>query len=436
MYKTKLQEMCQKKKWGLPKYTYVKEGPDHNPSFKASVVVNGVTFDTTNDSSSSKDAQNHAARLAVFHFTNNSEPRGETITGRPGTEIHQAGNLQSNAKDFKNDELNQYKLMLQTYAQRCKLGMPVYSSKKKGPPHAPCFKATVFVEGHPYESQGSYKTLKEAEHAAAQVALLSFTADTFEENGSPPYKNILQELAQSEGFILPVYKTENSGEPHNLSFISTVEVEGETFQGTTAKSKKQAESNAARAAYTALMERKRSRTSNRSSSSPAYEALEVKPGSVFPTSVNAHKNFKSDCPLHLTQGANYRKQSIQEKDKYEASPIEKFPDYSKNSSQKFIESPASADMDNTTGNRDSNILPESTCLVSKGEQSSIIPPPDISSLSIGGPNLKKSNGTESYLLCNRFRVYTSIPNIDFPKDTVLLPIAEDQWVAVSLELRN
>lgn len=64
--------MCQKKKWGLPKYTYVKEGPDHNPSFKASVVVNGVTFDTTNDSSSSKDAQNHAARLAVFHFTNNS----------------------------------------------------------------------------------------------------------------------------------------------------------------------------------------------------------------------------------------------------------------------------------------------------------------------------------------------------------------------------
>ncbi|KAK1354488.1 Double-stranded RNA-binding domain [Heracleum sosnowskyi] len=420
--------MCQKKRWGLPKYTYVKEGPDHNPSFKASVVVNGVTFETTNDSSSSKDAQNDAARLAVFHFTN-SEPRGKTNSGRPGTEIHQA--LQSNAKEFRNDDLNQYKMMLQIYAQRNKLGMPVYSSKKEGPRHAPSFKATVFVERQPYESPGSYKTLKEAEHAAAQVALLSFTADTFQEKESPIYKNILQELAQSEGFILPIYKTENSCEPHNPSFISTVEVEGETFQGTEAKSKKQAESNAARAAYTALMERKRSRTAYSSSSSSAYEALEVKPGSEFPASV-----FKSECPLHLTQNASYRKQCIQEKDEYEASHTDSLPEYPKYSSQKFIKSPASADMNNTTGNRDSYISPESKCLLPKGEQSSIITPPDISSLTIGGPNLKKSDGTESYFLCNRFRVYTSIPDIDFPKGTVLLPIAEDQWVPVSLELPN
>lgn len=121
-------------------------------------------------------------------------------------------------------------------------------------------------------------------------------------------------------------------------------------------------------------------------------------------------------------------------DDHEVSPIESLPDYSRNRLQKFIESPASADMDNTTGNRDS---PESMCLSPTGEQSSsIITPPDLSSLSIGGPNLKKSNGTESYLLCNRFRVYTSIPDLDFPKGTVLLPIAEDQWVAVSLELPN
>lgn len=83
------------------------------------------------------------------------------------------------------DELNHYKLMLQTYAQRNKIGMPVYSSDKAGPPHAPCFKATVFIQGHPYESPGSYKTLKEAEHAAAQAALLSLTVDTFQEASSP-----------------------------------------------------------------------------------------------------------------------------------------------------------------------------------------------------------------------------------------------------------
>lgn len=83
------------------------------------------------------------------------------------------------------DDLNQYKMMLQIYSQRNKLGMPVYSSKKEGPPHAPSFKATVFIEGQPYESPGSYKTLKEAEHAAAQVALLSCTADTFQKARSP-----------------------------------------------------------------------------------------------------------------------------------------------------------------------------------------------------------------------------------------------------------
>ncbi|XP_017238811.1 double-stranded RNA-binding protein 1 isoform X2 [Daucus carota subsp. sativus] len=408
MYKTKLQELCQQKKWALPKYSYVKEGPDHNPSFKASVVVKGVTFDTEIASNSSKDAQNDAARLAVHHFTA-SEPEGETKTGQPGIELHQAGKLQSNATEFKNDERNQYKLMLQTYAQRNKLGMPVYSSDKKGPPHAPCFKATVYVEGHPYDSPGTYKTLKEAEHAAAQVALLSFTTDTFQKNCPPLYKNILQELAQSEGFIFPVYKTENSGEPHNPSFISTVEVEGEMFQGTVAKSKKQAESNAARVAYTAFMERKRSRTANSSSSSSAHETLEVKAG----------------------------KQCIQEKDDYEDCPTESLPDYSKYSLQKFIESPASADMDNTTGNSDSHFSPESIRLSSTGGQpSSIITPPDLSSLTIRSPTLKKSDETESYLLCNRYRVYTRIPDIDFPKGTILLPIAEDQWVAVSIELPN
>ena len=46
----------------------MKEGPDHNPCFTASVVVKGVTFDTTLHSNNIKDAQNDAAKLAVDHF--------------------------------------------------------------------------------------------------------------------------------------------------------------------------------------------------------------------------------------------------------------------------------------------------------------------------------------------------------------------------------
>lgn len=75
-----------------------------------------------------------------------------------------------------------------------------------------------------------------------------------EESG--PYKNRLQELAQEEGFCMPLYKTTNYGAPHKPIFKSTVELEGEIFHGKAASSKKQAELDAARVAYVALMERK------------------------------------------------------------------------------------------------------------------------------------------------------------------------------------
>ncbi|KAH0996601.1 hypothetical protein GBA52_020465 [Prunus armeniaca] len=69
MYKSKLQELCHGKKWGLPRYTAMKDGPDHNPAFKASVSVNGFSFDSPVACKSSKQAQNQAAMLAFLHFT-------------------------------------------------------------------------------------------------------------------------------------------------------------------------------------------------------------------------------------------------------------------------------------------------------------------------------------------------------------------------------
>ena len=70
------------------------------------------------------------------------------------------------------------------------------------------------------------------------------------------YKNLLQELSQKEGFLFPTYDTIKNGPPHDTTFLSTVEIGGEMFKGGEAKSKKQAEMNAAKAAYTGLTERK------------------------------------------------------------------------------------------------------------------------------------------------------------------------------------
>lgn len=69
MFKSKLQELCQNKKWRLPEYCCMRDGADHNPQFKASVVVNGTNFDSPPSCKSSKEAHNEAAKFAFLHFT-------------------------------------------------------------------------------------------------------------------------------------------------------------------------------------------------------------------------------------------------------------------------------------------------------------------------------------------------------------------------------
>ncbi|GFY98886.1 hypothetical protein Acr_13g0002870 [Actinidia rufa] len=54
--------------------------------------------------------------------------------------------------------------------------------------------------------------------------------------------------------------------------------------------------------------------------------------------------------------------------------------------------------------------------------------PDLSLMSIGASNTEKSVEMKNYLLCNRVRVFTCIPDIVFPKGTVLLPIDDCKWL--------
>ncbi|KAK1310288.1 Double-stranded RNA-binding protein 4 [Acorus calamus] len=60
---------------------------------------------------------------------------------------------------------------------------------------------------------------------------------------------------------MPLYKTRSVGESHLPTFSSTVEVEGENFDGENAKTKKLAEMNAATVAWTTLNKCKLSKVS-------------------------------------------------------------------------------------------------------------------------------------------------------------------------------
>jgi hypothetical protein len=66
------------------------------------------------------------------------------------------------------------------------------------------------------------------------------------------YKNLLQETAHRAGLKLPVYTTIRSGPGHVPVFSCTVELAGMSFTGEPARTKKQAQKNAAMAAWSSL----------------------------------------------------------------------------------------------------------------------------------------------------------------------------------------
>ncbi|GFZ13136.1 dsRNA-binding protein 2 [Actinidia rufa] len=152
-----------------------------------------------------------------------------------------------------------YKNQLQELAQRSCFNLPSYTCVREGPDHAPRFKAAVNFNGETFDSPNYCSTLRQAEHAAAEVALNSLSnrgpshsiaARILDETGV--YKNLLQEIAQRVGAPLPQYTTFRSGLGHQPIFTGMVELAGIIFTGEPAKNKKQAEKNAAMAAWTSL----------------------------------------------------------------------------------------------------------------------------------------------------------------------------------------
>lgn len=152
-----------------------------------------------------------------------------------------------------------YKNQLQELAQRSCFNLPSYACIREGPDHAPRFKATVNFNGETFESPVFCSTLRQAEHAAAEVALnelskrgpsSTLAAKVLDETGI--YKNLLQETAHRAGLKLPVYTTVRSGPGHTPVFTCTVELAGKAFTGNPGKTKKQAQKNAAMAAWSEL----------------------------------------------------------------------------------------------------------------------------------------------------------------------------------------
>ncbi|KAH6774822.1 hypothetical protein C2S51_013226 [Perilla frutescens var. frutescens] len=352
-YKSKLQELCQKEKWGLPKYTCMRDGADHCPQFKASAVVRGVAFDSPAACSSSKQALNQVAQLAFLHFTS-SEPSNETNCGK-----EDGSTITSEDESVKNyiNMQEGFKNKLKMYAEMKGLKLPLYSTEKEG--H--CFKARVSVGDGCFSGDKLSATAEEAQNSAAATALLAFFTASFHENDPLSYKMLLHKLASNEGFFSPSYKTIRSNESDCIPFVCTVEVEGELFEGTAAESVKLAELNAAKAAYTSFIERKLFQ--------PHYQILRF--------ARRLESSAISDARESATDG----------------SP------------------PSSLISDTGLGT-------------------------DHETDDVGNCGMKNGAEMKSYLLCNKVRVFTCMPNMALPEGVVVLPIGEDRWATVALEFSN
>ncbi|KAF5749159.1 double-stranded RNA-binding protein 2-like isoform X1 [Tripterygium wilfordii] len=257
IYKSKLNEFCQRNRWRPPDYMVKKKGPDHFPQFQATVTVNGVSFTTHDQCKSSKDAQNNAARIAFDHFCtpnipsslspipSNSSLRGNDFTNTAKMKITEASlsaiadlkdmpltetsqlkpqktnqvpQLNGNAIHVKHndrfiDMQHSYKNQLQNYTQKSNVNLPAYYHE--GPPHTSHFKGVVGFGEKTYESHELFPTMKEAEHVAAKVALM------------PLSKNEVQEASIP---VTPTYYCDQEGPPHTSHFKGVVGVGEKTYE--------------------------------------------------------------------------------------------------------------------------------------------------------------------------------------------------------------
>lgn len=157
-FKSRLQEYAQKAGIRTPVYETIKEGPSHEPSFRSTVIVNDVRYDSLPGFSNRKAAEQSAAEVALMELANLVDMK--FCISQP---VHDTGLCKN---------------LLQEYAQKMNYAIPLYEchlDNKSG--RKPMYSCVLDIGGIKYIG-ASATTKKEAEIKVARTALLAIKSTT------------------------------------------------------------------------------------------------------------------------------------------------------------------------------------------------------------------------------------------------------------------
>ncbi|XP_043712539.1 double-stranded RNA-binding protein 1-like [Telopea speciosissima] len=156
IFKSRLQEYAQKTGIPTPVYETTKEGPSHEPSFRSTVIVNDVKYDSLPGFFNRKAAEQSAAEIALMGLAESGN-LGECISNP----LHESGLCKN---------------LLQEYAQKMNYAIPSYVCERvETPGKVSSFTCTIEIGGIQYIGAAA-RTKKEAEIKAARTALLAIQA--------------------------------------------------------------------------------------------------------------------------------------------------------------------------------------------------------------------------------------------------------------------